>query len=73
MFSSRSVMVLGITFRSLNNFEFIFEYGVKKCFNLILLHKAVHFSTAPLVEETVFFYIVYSPLYIFVSLVVDWT
>ena len=30
MFSSRNVMVSGLTFRSLNHFEFIFVYGVKK-------------------------------------------
>ena len=31
MFSSRSFIVLGLTFRSLIYFEFIFVYGVRKC------------------------------------------
>ena len=37
-------IVPGVTFRSLIHFEFLFEYGVKKCSNFILLHVAVHFS-----------------------------
>ena len=31
MFSSRSFIVSGLTFRSLIHFEFIFVYGVRKC------------------------------------------
>ena len=31
MFSSRSFIVSGLTFRSLIYFEFIFMYGVRKC------------------------------------------
>ena len=31
MFSSRSFIVSGLTFRSSNYFEFIFLYGVRKC------------------------------------------
>ena len=41
MFSSKSFIVSGLTFRSLIHFEFIFVCGVRKCFNLILLHVAV--------------------------------
>ena len=37
MFSSRSFIVSGITFRSLIHFEFIFVYGVRKCSSFILL------------------------------------
>ena len=33
MFSSKSFIVSGLTFRSLIHFEFIFLYGVKKCSN----------------------------------------
>ena len=53
-------MVSGLTFRSLIHFEFIFVYGIRKCFNLIVLHVAVHFSqhSSISIEETVF-----SPLY----------
>ena len=31
MFSSRSFIVSGLTFRSLIHFEFIFVYGIRKC------------------------------------------
>ena len=37
MFSSRSFIVSGLTFRSLIHFEFIFVYGVRKCSGFILL------------------------------------
>ena len=37
MFSSRSFIVSGLTFRSLIHFEFIFVYGVRKCSSF---HKA---------------------------------
>ena len=37
VFSSRSLIVSGLTFRSLIHFEFIFVYGVRKCFNYYLL------------------------------------
>ena len=37
MFSSRSFIVSGLTFRSLIHFEFIFVYGVRKCTSFILL------------------------------------
>ena len=45
MFSSKSCIVSGLTFRSLIYFEFIFVYGVRKCSNCILLHVAVQFSS----------------------------
>ena len=44
MFSSKSFMVSGLTFRSLIHFEFILVYGVKKHSNFILLHVAFQFS-----------------------------
>ena len=37
MFSSRSFIFSGLTFRSLIHFEFIFVYGVRKCSSFILL------------------------------------
>ena len=37
MFSSRSFIVSGLTFRSLIHFEFILVYGVRKCSSFILL------------------------------------
>ena len=44
MFSSKSFIVSGLTFRSLIHFEFIFVYGARKCCNFILLHVAVQSS-----------------------------
>ena len=41
MFSSRSFIVSGLTFRSLIHFEFIFVYGVRKCSSFILLQVVV--------------------------------
>ena len=41
IFSSKSVIVSGLTFRSLIQFEFIFVYSVRKCYNFVLLHVAV--------------------------------
>ena len=44
MFSSKNFIVSGLTFRSRIHFEFIFVYGVRKCYNFILLHEVVQFS-----------------------------
>ena len=44
MFSSKSLIVSGLTFRSLIHFQFIFVYGVRECSNFILLHVAALFS-----------------------------
>ena len=44
MFSSRSFIVSGLTFRSLIHFEFIFVYGVRRCSRFILLQVVDQFS-----------------------------
>ena len=41
MFSSRSFIVSGLTFRFLIHFEFIFVYGVRECSNFVILYVAV--------------------------------
>ena len=51
MFSSKSFIVYGRTFRSLIHFEFIFVYGVRKCSNLIILHVSVQFSQHHLLKR----------------------
>ena len=51
MFSSKSMVVSGLTFRSLVHFEFIFVYGVRKCPNFILLHVAVQLSQNHLLKR----------------------
>ena len=62
LFSCKSFMVAGLTFKSLSHFEFIFVYYVKAYSNFI----DVHAFPAPFAEETV-----YSPLYILASFVED--
>ena len=61
MFSSRSFIVSGLTFRSLIHFEFVFVQGVRKCSSFILLQVVDQFSQHHL--------IVSSPLYILASFV----
>ena len=51
MFSSKSFIVSGLTFRSLIYFEFIFVYGVRKRSNFILLHVAVLFFQQRLLKR----------------------
>src|SRR5574337_643044 len=66
MFSSRSFIVSGLTFRSLIHFEFIFVYGVRKWSSFILLQVVDQIFPAPLVKD-----IVFNPLYILASFVKD--
>ena len=65
MFSFKSFIVSSLIFRSLIHLGFIFVYGIRECSNFILLHVAVQFFLALLVEETVF-----SPLYVLASFVI---
>ena len=51
MFSAKSFIVSGLTFRSLVHFELIFVYGVRKCSNFILSHVAVQFSQHHLLKR----------------------
>ena len=44
MFSPKSFIFSGLTFRFLTRFEFISVYGVTECSNFILLHVVVQFS-----------------------------
>ena len=66
MFSSRSLIVSCLSFRSLIHFQCIFVYGVRKCSSFILLTSGWPVFPAPLVKE-----IVFSPLYILASIVKD--
>ena len=65
MFSSRSFIVSGLTFRSLIHFEFIFVHGVRKCFSFFHLQVVDQFSQHHLLK------IVFNLLYIFASFVKD--
>ena len=44
MFSSKSFVVSGLTFKCLMHFELIFLNGVRRCSGFILLHVTVQFS-----------------------------
>ena len=56
MFSSRSFIVSGLTFRSLIHFEFIFVYGVRKGSSFILLQVVDQFSQHHLLKRWSFFH-----------------
>jgi len=66
IFSSKSPIVSGMTFRSLIDFEFIFVYGVRECFNFIFLIYSHTVFSAQFIKE-----IVFSPLYCLPSFVMD--
>ena len=51
MFSSKSFIVSGLTFRSLIHFEFIFVYSVRKCSSVTLLLVAVKFPQNHLLKQ----------------------
>ena len=62
MFSSRSFIVSGLTFRSLIHFEFIFVYGDRKCSSFILLQVVDQFSQHHLLKRLSFFHCISLPL-----------
>ena len=61
MFSFKSFIVSGLRFKSLIHFEFIFEYGVRKCSNFILLQVAVQFSQHHLSNRLSFLHCTFLP------------
>ena len=61
MFSSRSFIVSGLTFKSLIHFEFIFVYGVRKCSSFILLQVVDQFSQHNLLKRLSFFHCISLP------------
>ena len=62
MFSSKSFIVSGLTVRSLTYFEFLFVYGITKCFNFIFFTCSCPVFPGAFIEEAVFV-----PLYILAS------
>ena len=63
MFSSKSFIVSGLTFKSLIHFEFIFVNGVRQCSNFIRLHVAVQFSQPHVLKRLCFLHCIFlSPL-----------
>ena len=61
MFSSKSFIVLGLTFKSLIQFEFIFVCGVRKCSSSILLQVAVQFTQHHLLKRLSFLHCILLP------------
>ena len=61
MFSSRSFVVFGLTFRSLIHFEFIFVYGVRKYSSFILLQVVDQFSQNHLLKRLSFLHCIFLP------------
>ena len=61
MFSSRSFIVSGLTFRSLIHFEFIFVYGVRKCSSFIFLQVVDQFSQHHLLKRLSLIHCIFLP------------
>ena len=61
MFSSRSFIVSGLTFRPLIHFEFIFVYGVRKCSSFSLLQVVDQFSQQHLLKRLSFLHCISLP------------
>ena len=61
MFSSRSLIISGLTFRSLIHFEFIFVYGVRKCSSFILLQVVDQFAQHHLLKRLSFLHCIFLP------------
>ena len=61
MFSSRSFIVSGLTFRYLIHFEFIFVYDVRKCSSFILLQVVDQFSQHDLLNRLSFLHCICLP------------
>ena len=61
MFSSRSFIVSGLTFRSLIHFEFIFVYGVRKCSSFILLQVVDQISQHQLLKRLSLIHCIFLP------------
>ena len=67
MFSSRSFIVSGLTFRSLIHFEFIFVYGVRRCSSFILFQVVDQFSQHRLLKRLSFLHCIVLLLIFFVK------
>jgi len=61
MFSYRTFIVSGLTFRSLIHFEFIFVYGVRKCSSFILLQVVDKFSQQHFLKRLSFLHCIFLP------------
>ena len=71
VFSFRSFMVSGLTFRSLTHCEFIFINGMRKCSNLILWHVAIQFPQYHLLGSLSFLHCIFLPPLLLIKWAVD--
>ena len=60
MFSSKSFIVSGLTFKSLIHLEFVFVCSIRKCPNFIVLHVAV-VSLHHLLKRVSFLHCIFLP------------
>jgi len=61
MFSSRSLMVSCLTFKSLSHFEFILVHGVRVCSSYSDLHAAVQVSQKYFLKRLFFSHFMFLP------------
>ena len=61
MFSSTTLVVSGLTLRSLIHFEFIFVYGVRKCSSFILFQVVDQFFQHHLLKRLSFLHCIFLP------------
>ena len=59
VFSSKSFIVFGLTFRSFSHFEYLFVCSVREWYNFILLHVAVQFSQHHLLKRLSFLHCIF--------------
>ena len=59
MFSFKSFILSGLTFRSLIHFEFIFVYHIRKCSSFSLLHVVDQFSQHHLLKRGSFLHCIF--------------
>uniref|UniRef100_A0A8D1IDQ8 Uncharacterized protein n=1 Tax=Sus scrofa TaxID=9823 RepID=A0A8D1IDQ8_PIG len=63
MFSSRSLMVSCLIFKSFSHLEFIFVHGVRVCSSFIDLHAAVQVSQQCLLKRLSFSHFLFLPAF----------
>ena len=61
IFSSRSFIVSGFTFKYLIDFEFIFVYDIRKCSSFLLLQVVNEFSQHHLLKRLSFLHCIFLP------------
>ena len=63
MFSSRTLMVSRLIFKSFTHLEFLFVYGISWCWSFVFLHVAVQISQHHLLKRLLLLHFMLLPLY----------